>query len=77
MVTWHDGRVTCAAESDNPADLRGANMVSRNARSIARIEITDRSSVLETVWASHWVGYQRADNPPPLSFTSVVNRSEI
>ena len=33
-------------------------MVARNARSIKRIELHDRTGVLATIWASHWVGYQ-------------------
>jgi len=73
MVTWHTPRgepprVTCAAQSDNPCDLAEAPMVARNARSIARIELHDRTGCLETIWASHWVGYQRKDNPPPIEF---------
>jgi hypothetical protein len=39
-------------------------MVARNARSIKRIELHDRSGVLATIWASHWVGYQNADREP-------------
>jgi hypothetical protein len=64
MVHWHDGRVTCEADSDNPDDVRGAPMVARNARSIKRIELHDRSGVLATIWASHWVGYQTSDREP-------------
>ena len=64
VVHWHDGRKTCEAQSDNPSALKGAPMIARNARSIARIEIHDRTGVLETVWASHWVGYQNADREP-------------
>jgi hypothetical protein len=73
MVTWHTPRgepprITCVAQSDNPCDLAEAPMVARNARSIARIELHDRTGCLETIWASHWVGYQRRDNPPPIEF---------
>ena len=64
MVTWHDGRKTCEAEDDDPRALAGAPTVARNARSIARIELHDRSGCLETIWASHWVGYQTADREP-------------
>ena len=73
LVTWHTPRgtpprVTCVAASDDPTTLKGASMVARNARSIARIELHDRTGCLETIWASHWVGYQRRDNPPPIEF---------
>lgn len=60
-VEWRDGRRTCEAQSDNPTDLRGAPMIARNPRAINRIEVHDRTGCLETVWASHWVGYQTAD----------------
>jgi hypothetical protein len=64
IVHWHDGRVICEAQSDCADDLRQAHQVARNPRSIKRIELHDRSGVLATIWASHWVGYQTADRPP-------------
>ena len=81
MVTWHDGRKTCEAEDDDPRALAGAPTVARNARVIARIELHDRSGCLETIWASHWVGYQTADRepayqpvakPPPSPFVTAL-----
>ena len=93
MVTWHDGRKTCEAEDDDPRALAGAPTVARNARSIARIELHgppqrggSQASApvcvcLETIWASHWVGYQTADRepayqpvakPPPSPFVTAL-----
>jgi hypothetical protein len=69
VVEWRDGRRTIEATSDDPTALKGAPTIARNPRSINRIELHDTTGCLETIWASHWVGYQRADNPPPLSFS--------
>lgn len=60
-VQWRDGRKTIEAQSDNPSDVRGAPMISRNPRAINRIEVHDRTGCLETVWDSTWFGYQTHD----------------